>query len=266
MPMGLDVVLIPVHNEAATIATVVTAARQYLPVLVVDDASDDASAQLAALAGAMVLSLPQRRGKGAALCHGFAAALQHGAARVITLDGDGQHDPQDIPRLLAASKCCPDSLIIGERLTATATIPRYRLYAIRLVSTWIRWLGHCAVQDTQSGFRVYPAHLLRNLVLTQGGFLLESEVVIKASQQGYPIREIPIQAMYQSGQRSQYRPLRDGAWAVIYLGYCSLAVAFRRLRHHGRSRQTAGHVRSRSSTRYREPSDLLGVNSHHEYC
>jgi glycosyltransferase involved in cell wall biosynthesis len=218
----------------------VAAACAYLPVIVVDDASDDGSGLLATAAGATVLTLPQHQGKGAALRYGFAEALRRHADAVVTLDGDGQHDPQDIPRLLAASCCWPESIIIGGRLTAAAEIPRYRLHAIRVASLWINWLGGCHVQDTQSGFRVYPASVLRSLPLRQGGFLLESEVLLKASQMGYELRELPIRAIYWPGQRSQYHPIRDGAMAAMYLLLYGIRCWPRHIRQFLRTLQVLG--------------------------
>src|SRR5262245_38191027 len=215
--MGQSVVVIPVHNEASTIAAVVVAARTYLPVIVVDDASDDGSGQLAAASGATVLTLSRQRGKGAALRRGFAEALRQGADAVVTLDGDGQHDPHDIPRLLEASQRCPGSLIIGSRLDSAEAIPLGRLYAMEVVSFWINWLGHCTVWDTQSGLRLYPAAVLRTLPLRHGGFLFESALLIKASQTGWPVCEIPIRAVYPPGRASQYRPLRDSIPIIAYL-------------------------------------------------
>src|SRR5262245_23711591 len=215
--MGKSVVVITVHNEASTIASIVSTARAYLPVIVVDDASDDGSGQLAAAAGALVLTLPRQRGKGAALRHGFAEALRQGAEAVVTMDGDGQHDPRDILRLLEASRRYPGSLIIGGRLDSAETIPMARLRAIEVVSFWINWLGHCTVWDTQSGLRLYPATVLRMLPLRHGGFLFESAILIKASQTGWPVCEIPIRAVYPPGRASQYRPLRDSIPIIAYL-------------------------------------------------
>jgi glycosyltransferase involved in cell wall biosynthesis len=221
-PLDHTVVVIPVHNEALTIAAIVSAARLYGRVIVVDDASDDGSGPLAASAGAMVLTLPGHYGKGAALRRGFAEAWRCGAENIITLDGDGQHDPQDIPRFLAASCRWRGSMIIGNRLAATAAIPRQRLQAIQVGSFWINWMAECNVQDTQSGFRLYPAALLQSLSLKHGGFLLESEILLKAGQAGYDMREIPIRPIYRCGQRSHYRPYRDGVLAVAYLCYRGL--------------------------------------------
>src|SRR4051812_14563995 len=121
--MEQTIAVIPVHNEVSTIASVVLTARAYLPVIVVDDASEDGTGQRAAAAGASVLTLPRHGGKGAALQRGFAEALRRGARAVVTLDGDGQHDPRDILRLLAASRCWPENIIIGGRLDSAEAIP-----------------------------------------------------------------------------------------------------------------------------------------------
>jgi glycosyltransferase involved in cell wall biosynthesis len=216
------VMVIPVHNERTTIANIVTAVRHYGPVIVVDDASTDGSGQAAASAGATVITLPCRAGKGTALRHGFSAALRRGARAVITLDGDGQHDPHDIPRLLLAAQRWPQSLIIGDRLEVPDAVPRHRLQAIQVVSFWLNWLGQCNVRDTQSGFRLYPTHLLRQLRLKHGGFLLESEVLLKTRRAGYSIHTVPIRAIYPAGHTSHYRPVQDGAVAALYLLYHGL--------------------------------------------
>jgi glycosyltransferase involved in cell wall biosynthesis len=242
-----SVAVIPVHNEAQTIGAIVTGARAYLPVIVVDDASTDGSGRLAAAAGATVITLPKRQGKGAALRCGFAEALRRQASAIVTLDGDGQHNPQDIPRLLAASQRWPRSIILGGRLATVAGMPRHRLHAIRVASFWINWLGGCNIRDTQSGFRVYPAGLLQSLCLKHGGFLLESELLLKASQAGWDMRELPIQAVYYPAQHSQYRPVWDGTLAAAYLFYRSIRfwpIQLRRLWHgwRGDQGQTWEHV------------------------
>src|SRR5919108_4433441 len=96
------IVIVPVYNEAPTIGTVVALAREHAPVVVVDDGSTDASAAIARVAGADVVGHRRRLGKGQALRTGIAAARARGATHVVTLDGDGQHDPDDVPALLAA--------------------------------------------------------------------------------------------------------------------------------------------------------------------
>jgi hypothetical protein len=94
--------------------------------------------------------------------------------------------------------------------------------AIQVGSFWINWMGECNLQDTQSGFRLYPAAILQSLSLKHGVFLLESEILLKAGQASYVMREIPIRPIYRCGQRSHYRPCRDGALAAAYLCYRGL--------------------------------------------
>jgi len=215
-------IVIPAHDEAATIADIVERARLHGPVLVVDDGSTDDTGARAAAAGAEVVSLGARRGKGAALRRGFAEALRRGAARVVTLDGDGQHEPDEIPRLLKVAIEEPDAVVIGGRLAGLAeaparVIPAGRLAALRVAGFFIDWLSGAAVADTQSGFRVYPASLLSAVRPRRGGFVLETEMLLRAADRGTSLREIPITPIHFEDRRSRFRPARDGVAVGAYL-------------------------------------------------
>jgi len=215
-------VLIPVFNEAATIGDIVERARLHGPVLVVDDGSTDATAARAAAAGAEVVTLEARRGKGAALRRGFAEARRRGVARVVTLDGDGQHEPDEIPRLLKVAIEEPAALVIGGRLTGLTespgrVIPAARLAALRVAGFFIDWLSGVAVLDTQSGFRVYPASLLAAVSPRRGGFVLETEMLLRAADRGVTIREVPVTPIHFEDRRSRFRPARDGIAVGTYL-------------------------------------------------
>ena len=215
-------IVIPAHDEAATIADIVERARLHGPVLVVDDGSTDDTGARAAAAGAEVVSLGARRGKGAALRRGFAEALRRGAARVVTLDGDGQHEPDEIPRLLKVAIEEPDAVVIGGRLAGLAeaparVIPAGRLAALRVAGFFIDWLSGAAVADTQSGFRVYPASLLLAVRPRRGGFVLETEMLLRAADRGTSLREIPITPIHFEDRRSRFRPARDGVAVGAYL-------------------------------------------------
>jgi 2-polyprenyl-6-methoxyphenol hydroxylase-like FAD-dependent oxidoreductase len=215
-------IVIPVFNEAATIADVVERARLHGPVLVVDDGSSDGSGAAAAAAGGEVVSLGRRRGKGAALRRGFAEGLRRKVERVVTLDGDGQHDPDDIPRLLKIAVEERGSLVIGGRLGGLAEhldrqVPAGRLAALRVAGFFINWLTGVAVADTQSGFRVYPATLLSTVMTRHGGFVLESEVLLRAAEHGFGIVEVPIAPLHFEDRRSRFRPARDGIAVGAFL-------------------------------------------------
>ena len=213
--MSEHLIVIPVWNESATIGDIVERARVHGPVLVVDDGSTDRTAAVAAAAGAEVVSLGGRRGKGAALRHGFAEGLRRGAGWVVTLDGDGQHDPEDIPRLLKAAVEEPRALVIGGRLGSLGdgpqrVMPVGRLAALRVAGFFIDWLGGAPVADTQSGFRVYPSRLLGAVTPRRGGFVLESEMLLLAAARDLPILEVPIAPIHFEDRRSRFRPGRDG--------------------------------------------------------
>jgi len=215
-------IVIPVFNEAGTIADIVEGARLHGPVLVVDDGSVDDTVARATAAGAEVVSLGRRRGKGAALRRGFAEALGRAARRVVTLDGDGQHDPDDIPRLLKVAEEEPDALVIGGRLAGLAArpagrMPAGRLAALRVAGFFIDWLTGLPVADTQSGFRVYPAALLRVVRPRHGGFVLESEMLLRAVEHGFDVVEVPIAPLHFEDRRSRFRPARDGVAVGVFL-------------------------------------------------
>src|SRR3989442_1379272 len=216
--MSDHVTVIPVFNEAATIGGVGQRAALPGPVTVVDDGSWDGSDETAAAAGAVILRTGGRLGKGGALRLGFAGALARTAERVVTLDGDGQHDPDDIPRLLAASEPEPDALVIGGRLSGGGSLMEpARLHALRVAGFFIDWLTARHMANTRSAFRVYPRELLERVSPGGGGFVFETEVLVRAAAAGYAIREVSISSPRPASRPSRFRPLRDGVAVTGYL-------------------------------------------------
>jgi glycosyltransferase involved in cell wall biosynthesis len=223
------VAVVPVFNEAATVAAVVRDVSRLCPVIVVDDASTDDSAGHAARAGAYVVRVTARAGKGAALRLGFARALQVGAAAVATLDGDGQHDPAELAALLAAGRRMPDAVVIGDRLGGVGDrIPRARLAAIRVADRFLGWLTQTQLRDTQCGFRLYPAAFLRVARLREDGFVLESEALVEAARRGVPLVSAPVRSIYPPGRASRFRGLVDGYRIGRYLAREVVREAARR--------------------------------------
>ena len=211
------IVLIPAFNESATIARVVAGALAHAPVIVVDDGSTDDTAARAEAAGAEAVRHPRRLGKGQAIRTGLAAASIRGATSVVTLDGDGQHDPADIPRLLAAAAALPGALVIGGRLGESGGFVRGRLNAVRVAGFFVNWVTGLHVEDTQSGFRLYPLALMRELPTRRGGFVFETEVLIAAARRGVTVCEVPVRTSPRTAQRSRFRPLVDGVLIGAYL-------------------------------------------------
>lgn len=216
--------VIPAFQEAATIAGIVARVRATLPearLIVVDDGSTDGTGEIAAAAGAEVLRNRGNEGKGAALRRGMRAALSGGAAMVATLDGDGQHRPEDLPRLLAAAR--DGRIVIGSRRRGGASQPAARRAANRIADFWISWAARHPVADSQSGCRLYPAAALAGLDRYEGrarGFAFESELLIDAARAGFPTVAVDIPALYGPALRrpSHFRPVADIARIVMMVG------------------------------------------------
>ncbi len=211
--------LIPALNAERTLPTVLLGVREQLQdVVVVDDGSTDRTGDVARELGVTVIRHPVNRGKGGALKTGFAHALGNGYDAVITLDADGQHLPAQIPKFLAAFAESSADLIIGGRAHLfSQMLPRRRM--ANRFSAWV--IAKCSgarVTDSQSGFRLYSAHLLRSIHLRTEGFDMESEVIVRAGRKGFRVITIPIDLGFVDGlSTSHYRPLADTlriAWTV----------------------------------------------------
>ncbi len=219
-------VLIPAHDEAPRIAAVVRGAAAHLPVLVVDDGSSDDTAAVARAAGAEVLQQRPNAGKGAALRAGFRWALQVGYDGVITLDGDGQHDPAEIPAFLAAFEPAnaggkaggsaggsvgrpaaaagrPD-LVVGQR--DFSRMPLARRLANTIGGRTFSWAVGTHVPDNQSGYRLVGRRLMEaSLGSTERGFEFEVEMLAACIARGWPVAWVPIRTIYTGGP-SHIRP------------------------------------------------------------
>jgi len=203
-------IAIPAYNEARTIRGLAEAAlAQCVRVLVVDDGSADGTgAQLEGLP-ITLLRHPVNRGKAASLRTAFQHALALGATCVVTIDGDGQHDPRDAAKLLAVWHRRPDRLVIGARLHDRTRIPRLRYFGNRTACFWISWAAGHAIADTQSGFRVYSREVIEIALAhcaSCSGFTFESEIIIAAAQRGHRTLAVTIGACYPVDARpSHYR-------------------------------------------------------------
>lgn len=208
--------VIPCHNEAAAIADVVRRVRRLLPtVVVVDDGSTDGTVDEAASAGARVIPMSRRSGKGAALSEGWRALAAAGLDWVLMLDGDGQHRPEEAPALLAAAG--PGRpLVIGNRLHAPAAFPSLRLVTNRWMSRRLSRLAGCPLLDSQCGFRVARLDILLGLELSTRHFEIESEMCVAFARRGHAIGFVEVTPAY-GPERSKIRPLLDSLrWAAWY--------------------------------------------------
>jgi len=205
-------ILIPAYDCEATIAAVVEAARAHAGrVLVVSDGSRDRTELRAEAAGAEVVRQPVNRGKGAALRLGMRLLAEGGATHALCMDGDGQHLASEIPALLAASAAEPTALILGARRIEPGSVAPLRLFGNRFANRWVEIACGQRIDDTQSGFRVYPIAAVQALDCRADRFAYETEVLIRAARAGLPIRSLPVRVYNPPiGERvSHYRPFVD---------------------------------------------------------
>jgi glycosyltransferase involved in cell wall biosynthesis len=223
---------IPCLNEEQFIGDIVARAKKFVDkVIVIDDGSTDNTSEAAQAAGAEVVRHERRRGAGAATKSGFEAAKTNNADILVTLDGDGQHNPDEIPRVLAPILHNGADLVIGSRFlqsnlnqsqpisTNLNQVPKYRKFGIDVI-TWLYNLGsRVKVSDSQSCFRAYSRRLLDAVGITENGFSFSVEVLIQSREKGFAITEVPISCIYHS-QGSSLNPIAHGlgvAFAVLRL-------------------------------------------------
>jgi glycosyltransferase involved in cell wall biosynthesis len=200
------VALIPAHDEAPRIGSVIEVARGHLPILVVDDGSSDGTAAVARAAGATVIEQRPNQGKGMALRTGFRRVLADGADAILTLDADGQHDPAEIPRFLAAlaAEPAPD-LVIGQR--SFRAMPPVRRMSNELGRIAFSWAVGRPIPDNQSGYRLVSRRLAEaTLASDEPGFAFEVEQITTCIRMGGVIAWVPIRTIY-AGAPSHIRPL-----------------------------------------------------------
>jgi len=197
--------LIPAYNEEIAIMAVVREAMKYLPVLVADDGSTDATRDLASEAGALIVQNPQNLGKGAALRAGFSFALENGYQAVLILDADGQHDPHEIPLFLESYQQKKVNLIIGKR--DFTQMPFSRRLANTLGGVLVNRLTNEPIYDNQSGFRLIDAELMTLLLDSREmGFEFEVEMIFACLYAGLSIDWVPIKTIY-ADEKSHINPL-----------------------------------------------------------
>ena len=201
---------IPAFQAGASVGDVIRRTREVLPeVLVVDDGSSDATAEAARGAGAELVAHPVNRGKGAALVTAFRTLFARGCDAVVTLDADGQHLPEEIPKLLEAARGGAD-LVLGTRDHLFAEMVAARRVANRLSSWAISWAAGQSLSDVQTGFRLYTRRLVEATGFPEARFDAESAVVVRASRRGFRIATVPVRLGFADGRTtSHYRPLVD---------------------------------------------------------
>ena len=211
---GQCAAVIPCFNEAPHIHRVVRQVRRHLPrVFVVDDGSSDGTSRVAAGAGAEVIRHAFNLGKGMALRTGWRHAFEHGFKWALTLDGDGQHSPDDGPNFFARAERGASKLVVGNRMDRPGTMPPLRRRVNRWMTRRLSNLTGACLADSQCGFRLVHLETLARLSLTTRRFEIESELLTAFLGAGHLVDFVPIKVIYDGGA-SRIRPLADSyRWA-----------------------------------------------------
>lgn len=210
-------VIIPTYNESGAIAQLVGEIRkQNLEVLVIDDGSSDNTYTLAQNSGATALRNEINQGKGASLIKGFKYAIANGFDAVITMDGDGQHLPEDIPYFMRLARYSDSGIFIGNRMQKTKNMPIARLATNKFMSWLISCIAKQNIPDTQCGFRLIKKEALEKISLSTCRYETESEILIKASRLGFKIESVPIKTVYNE-EKSRINPFVDTLRFIKYL-------------------------------------------------
>jgi glycosyltransferase involved in cell wall biosynthesis len=203
------VVLIPAYNEEKNIASVINKSKKYADlVLVVDDGSNDNTAEVADKAGAKVIRYPDNRGKAEAMKVGFAECQKLAPEVIVVLDADGQHDPDEIPLFMSKIDEGFD-LVVGARQFNRSVMPKIRIFA-NSFSSWLTSLVcHTKILDSQSGYRAIKYSVINRIKFTSHRYQIETEMLIKAAKCGFRIAFVPIKTIYRKEAKSKVNQIID---------------------------------------------------------
>jgi glycosyltransferase involved in cell wall biosynthesis len=202
-------VVIPCLNEESAIGSVIQGARRCLPtIFVVDDGSQDRTAEIAAASGATVLSHSRSEGKGAAVRTGLAQAWGRGYGWALLMDGDGQHAAEDIPNFLKCAEQSAAALVVGNRMPESSRMPFTRRCVNRFMSWQISRLTGRTLPDSQCGFRLVELAAWERLPMRAAHFEVESEMLVQFARAGLAVEFVPVRVIYKA-ERSKIHPWRD---------------------------------------------------------
>ena len=211
----MNVVCIPAYNEERKIKGVVKKALSHVDkVIVCDDGSTDKTAVLAEKAGATVISHEKNLGYGATISTLFDYCRKNNAEIMVTLDGDGQHNPDQVPDLINVILKHNVDVVIGSRsLSDDKDLPSYRRTGIKIITSTINSATNLKVTDSQSGFRAYSKAAIGLLHPTESGMAVSTEILLKISNNGLSMAEVPITVSY-IGNTSTEHPVTHGSHVI----------------------------------------------------
>ncbi len=200
--------VIPSFNVERTLSEVISKVSQFVApvhIIVVDDGSVDQTAEIARKAGVVVLQNRLNRGKGFSLNRGFQYAIRNYYDAIITLDGDLQHDPLEIPKFIDYYYQTNFDLILGDRTGDLSNMPLDRQFSNKMTSLIISLLTGQRVRDSQTGYRLIKTNILKSISLISNRYETESELLVKALLLGYKITHVPIKTVYNDQQSHIHR-------------------------------------------------------------
>jgi glycosyltransferase involved in cell wall biosynthesis len=212
---------IPAFNEEHSIAHMVIEAQKFADtVIVCDDGSSDLTAKIAGRLGAEVVRHEKNRGYGAAIRSLFKKAMDLGADILVTLDGDGQHDASEIPRLIQPIKQDKADIVIGSRFineTGSSEMPFYRKIGAQLITKMVNGSAKNGISDSQSGFRAYNRQAIERLCVSEVGMGASVQILLEASKNNLRIYEVPSTCKYENGNvsTSTKNPFTHGVSVVM---------------------------------------------------
>ena len=206
----MKLICIPAFNEEKNIEKIIKDCKKFADnVIVCDDGSTDSTADLSKKQGAIVLQHEKNQGYGSAISTLFDYCRKENADVMITIDGDGQHDPNQVPLLLDAIKKHNVDVAIGSRFLNDQDTPRYRKAGIKIITSATNYSTNLKVSDSQSGFRAYSSAAIKEIFPTETGMAVSTEILLKVSNKGLSLAEVPITVSYQ-GDTSTQNPVSHG--------------------------------------------------------
>jgi glycosyltransferase involved in cell wall biosynthesis len=223
-------VVIPTYNNDKTLGKVIHDVLQVTNnVVVVNDGStDNTQSVLCQFPGIRTVSYFQNKGKGYALRQGFKKALEEDFRYAVTLDSDGQHYASDILAFVEKNKEFPGTLIVGSRTMPKDKLRRGTGFAYWFSNFWFKFISGVSLPDTQSGFRLYPLDLIKDIRFYTKKYEFELEVLIRSAWRGVPLMNIPIQVYYPAKEDriSHYRPFKDFVRISLLNSICVIIALF----------------------------------------
>ena len=215
------IVAVPSYNNVRDLPGVLDRLKaQGYPILVINDGSTDGTKELLEERYPDINAVhhPVNRGKGAGIRTAFDWAYEKGYRYVITIDSDGQHYPEDLPLFIQKIEAFPDSLLVGARNLKAENMPGKNTFANNLSNFFFRLISGQRLEDTQTGYRLYPVRLLRDMKLISGKYEFEMEILVRAAWRHIPLRSVPIRVYYAPGEErvSHFRPVQDFLRIVLH--------------------------------------------------